>query len=70
MYLTEKFPGIEGQGLAAHPCRAMAAPEHISIEFWTPGGEPVVLSREQFQQLVTWVERQFEILGKQPRIVH
>jgi hypothetical protein len=61
-YKTAKFTGIEDEGLelTVHMCMGDGSG---AVEFFTPGGTPVVIDKRQFERLIAWVQGQFEILS-------
>ena len=69
VYNIAKFVGLEQEQLMVHMCRPMTDNKDM-VEFHTVGGSPVVLTREQFDGLVKWVNSQFDELGQVVRLVH
>ena len=68
MYPMQRFTGHDGQ-LIAHPCFVPSMNKDM-IELWPIGEPSVVLTQEEFQRMVNWVNAQFEALAKQVHVVH
>ena len=68
MYPMQKFYGLENEHLLVHLCCPSAASGQTAIEFLAVGG--AVLTKEKFDEMVRWVNQEFERLSRQARIVH
>ena len=64
-YQITKFRGIGGEELVVHMCCPSGK---NMVEVWTTGA--TVLSKEQFEQMIAWVNQQFEILSKEVHTIH
>ena len=60
-YQLVRIPGVDGELLVVHMANSTKG---VAVEFLTPGGQSVVITKEQFKQMVGWVESEFERWGK------
>ena len=67
MYNTKKFQGLEGRDVLIHMCRDFSDGKNM-VEFHT--ATCAVLTRQQFEQMVEWIESQFETLAKRVTVIH
>lgn len=67
MYYSVKLIGLHDQELVIHMCRDQHGD---MVEVNSTGGTPVILTREQFERMVTWVNQRFDALGQVVRTVH
>lgn len=68
-YPVVAIRGLEGEQLIVHMCHPLASDEDM-VEVHTAGGTCVVLTRQQFNQMVDWVNNQFDVLSKVVRTIH
>jgi hypothetical protein len=67
-YPIQKFRGLEGEELVVHMCRPFAIDKDM-VELYT-AGDSVVFTKAEFDQMVEWINGQFEKLSKEVRIIN
>lgn len=68
-YPTLTVTGQEDSRLIVHMCFEFKTATNM-VEFYATGGVPVILSQEQFEDMVKWVGNQFDLLSRHVPTIH